>query len=126
MSNQEFECPICYNNVSNYVNFECCHKVCLECYFNQLLHSMNTCSLCRNNIKLMDNSIEKVIEMKEVIIDLEEEVDDLDLDIDDLIKRNIELEEQLLCIERYNMELIDKNERLQNEQFLMIGNCEEY
>ena len=74
----------------------------------------------------MDNSIEKVIEMKEVIIDLEEEVDDLDLDIDDLIKRNIELEEQLLCIERYNMELIDKNERLQNEQFLMIGNCEEY
>lgn len=108
------ECPICYNDVTNYVNFDCCHKVCLECYFKQMLHSLNKCSLCRKDIIGMDESIYYI------------KVTNWNKKRDELIDDILELEEQVEILENNNVKLEEKVDELQEAQYLMIGNCMEY
>jgi len=51
------ECPICYEDLVNYVKLECNHNFCLECHSDFIINKYTKCPICRNNIKGMQKHI---------------------------------------------------------------------
>jgi hypothetical protein len=49
------ECPICKTNFTNFITFDCNHKICLDCYNNCILNSHTKCCLCRKENVFMEH-----------------------------------------------------------------------
>ena len=96
---EEVECPICYNNNITYITFKCGHKVCLNCFFEQMLFSLNKCSLCRFEVKSMNNMIEYIDHLKKYIKNLENTVINCDENIVLLLEENNKLKHKVLELE---------------------------
>ena len=51
------ECPICYENLTNYIILECDHFFCLKCHTEYIKHYLYKCPMCRMEIQDMKNNI---------------------------------------------------------------------
>lgn len=59
--NNKLECPICFDEIKNYVITECNHKICLKCLQTMIKNENKyDCCICRQNIYKIENDIDKI------------------------------------------------------------------
>lgn len=85
------ECPICYEELINYVKLECNHNFCLKCHTGLVKNKQSKCPLCRNDIVGLRENIYYINELTQMNTKLKNENTNILKKIQIITKQNLKL-----------------------------------
>lgn len=108
-----YDCPICYESCTSYVNLKCNHKMCLSCFMTNINHININCPLCRSVIDesrpILDSFNEYLSENHNLLIKSVELKDKNDELIEEINELNDIITQKDEKIDKYNDLLIESN-----------------
>jgi len=52
-------CPICLEDNTSYITFNCNHRTCTKCFLTNIIHLNTKCPLCRGNLPEVEPLLKK-------------------------------------------------------------------
>jgi len=88
-------CPICLEDNTSYITFNCGHNTCTKCFLTNIIHLNTKCPMCRSHLLEVEPLLKKfhddLLNLNKVqveLFDLETENRELRLDIKNINKKN--------------------------------------
>jgi len=56
---KSIKCPICLEDNTSYITFNCSHNTCTKCFLTNIIHLNTKCPMCRSNLPEVEPLLKK-------------------------------------------------------------------